>query len=415
MFEEVRLYPTPSRRNWRGGTLVAFLLVTAVPALAHAQSWVGGRTRPNPGEIVAVDRTGEPNWLFGAEDVAGDGLDAFTPPEQAIDIRSAYAASVAGDFYFRVYVSGTATPPDDISGYVFINADRNTQSGGSAVAPEIDARFSSDPSDGGYEYVFAVQGNGSVLDLWEWDETAGQFATAMLMQNRADAEAGTDTDPVTSSPSEHGYLQGWIELDLVGLDESCSADLYFRSLQDSTDLGDGDLEVGLVGPCHPGDANDDGVPDRWVPEDGCNANDECPINSVCIDRRCVFTGVCDEDADCAGDEECTADGYCVAQDGDSCSENADCSTRLCEDGSCARCGADGDCSDGYRCGADGRCVSEDDASTSTDGDGDSGVTLDPEDEVQGGACTCAMPGAVAGSSSGGLLLWALAFWWRRRK
>ena len=67
---------------------MAFLFAMA-PSPAHAQSWVGGRTTPNPGEFVAVDRTGEPNWLYGAEDVAGDGLDAFSAPEQSIDIRSA--------------------------------------------------------------------------------------------------------------------------------------------------------------------------------------------------------------------------------------------------------------------------------------------------------------------------------------
>lgn len=411
------MYPTPSlglgarARKWGSAVLAASLLLMA-PSLAHAQSWVGGRTTPSPGEFVAVDRTGEENWLFGAEDVAGDGLEAFTPAEQAIDIRSAYAAAVGGDFYFRLYVSATSAPPDEVTGYVFINADRNTDSGGSAEAPEIDARFSSDPSDGGYEYVFAVQGNGSVLGLWEWDAAARQFASQMPMQNRVDAEAGTDRDPVTSSPVEHGYLQGWVELDLVGLDNSCSADLFFRSLQESPDLGDGDLDVGLVGPCHPRDGNGDGVPDRWVPEDRCRENEECPVNSVCIEGRCVFTGVCDEDADCADDEACSADGYCVAREGDDCSEDAECSTRLCDNGSCSRCGGDADCADGYRCGADGRCVSEDDPSTSTDGDSD--LVLGPEDEVQGGACTCGIAGGMRAASAA-WALWPLLFWWRRRK
>lgn len=382
------------------------------PPPAQAQTWVGGRTTPNPGEIVAVDRTGEPNWLFGAEDVAGDGTDTFTEAEQSIDIRSAYAASVAGEFYFRLYVSATSAPPDDVTGYVFIDADRNSQSGGSAEAPEIDARFANDPSDGGYEYVFAVQGNGMVLDLWQWDEAEGQFAPAMPMANRLDSEAGTDRDPVTSNPVEHGYLQGSLQLDLVGLDEACDADLFFRSLQDSSDLGDGDLEVGLVGPCHPRDGNDDGVPDRWVPEDRCSEDDECPINSVCADGRCVFTDVCAEDADCADDEACTEDGYCVADEGDSCSEDAECGTRVCDDGTCARCAGDAQCAEGYRCGADGRCVSESDASTSTDGD--PGLTLDPEDEVRGGACTCGIPAGVGGFSYG-LVLGPLLLWWRRRK
>lgn len=403
------MYPTPRTRRGSRALLIAALLTGS--SLAQAQTWVGGRTTPNPGEFVAVDRTGEPNWLFGAEDVAGDGLDMFAPAEQAIDLRSAYAASVNGDFYFRLYVSATTAPPEDVFGYVFINADRNTNTGGSAEAPEIDARFTNDPSDGGYEYVFAVQGNGSVVDLWVWDEAAEEFASTTPMQNRVDAEVGTDSDPVTSSPVEHGYLQGWIELDLVGLDERCNADLFFRSLQDSPELGDGDLDVGLVGPCRPRDGNGDGVPDRWVPEDRCSENAECPVNAVCIERRCVFTGVCDEDADCADAEECTPDGYCVAQEGDDCSTDAECSTGVCDDGSCVRCGGDGECADGHRCGADGRCVAEDDVSTS--GGGDPELVLGPEDEVRGGACTCGIPGSAA-TAGHGLLLWPALFWWRRR-
>jgi len=359
--------------------------------------------------MVAVDATGEEGWLHGSEDVAGDGLGAFMQQERSIDIRSAYAATTDAEFYFRLYVSDTSPPGGNVSGFVFIDVDRNTNTGGSAEAPEIDPRFSSDTSPGGYEYVFAVDGNGGVRDLWAWDEQAGEFAVAMVTPNEADAESGEDIDPITSSGDEHGYMQGWIELDLVGLDAACAANLYFRSLNETAGLGDGDLEVGLVGPCRPGDSNNDGVPDRIVPDERCSTDEQCPANAICIDGRCLFTGLCAEDSDCDSGEECNAQGYCILEQGDSCSANTDCETRLCQGGSCVRCGNDADCDDGTRCGADGRCIGEGAAST----DGDPGLVLNPDDEVQGGACTCAVPGRAAGGGLTPLLFPALWLWRRR--
>jgi hypothetical protein len=331
-----------------------------VAAPTWGQTWVGGRTQPNLGEIVAVDATGESDWLFGAEDVAGDGLDTFMQQERSIDIRTAYASTTADEFYFRLYVSDSASPGGNVSGYVFIDADRDNQTGGSAVAPEIDDRFTTDASPGGYEYVFAVQGNGSVIDLWEWDDSAGEYATAMTNPNDLDAEAGTDTDPITRAAGNHGYLQGFIQLDLVGLDASCDANLYFRSLNETAALGDGDLEVGVIGACEPADRNNDGVPDLIVPDDRCTDNDQCPENASCVDGSCVFTELCETDSDCDTGEECNADGYCVVAQGDDCTDNADCETRLCESETCARCGGDGDCENGYQCAADGRCISASD-------------------------------------------------------
>jgi hypothetical protein len=381
-----------------------------VAAPTWGQTWVGGRTQPNLGEIVAVDATGESDWLFGAEDVAGDGLDTFMQQERSIDIRTAYASTTADEFYFRLYVSDSASPGGNVSGYVFIDADRDNQTGGSAVAPEIDDRFTTDASPGGYEYVFAVQGNGSVIDLWEWDDSAGEYATAMTNPNDLDAEAGTDTDPITRAAGNHGYLQGFIQLDLVGLDASCDANLYFRSLNETAALGDGDLEVGVIGACEPADRNNDGVPDLIVPDDRCTDNDQCPENASCVDGSCVFTELCETDSDCDTGEECNADGYCVVAQGDDCTDNADCETRLCESETCARCGGDGDCENGYQCAADGRCISASDVPGGTGGT--AGLELEPDEEVQGGACTCSLPSRSTGS--GLTLLLAITLWlWRR--
>lgn len=410
--EEVSVYPTHhsrgSGRVCRVGLLALGFALTFGKA-AHAQTWTSNRSTPTPGEIVAVDGTGEDGWLFGAEDVADDGLDMFTQPERKMDIRSAYASTTANDFYFRLYVSDAGSPGANVSGFAFLNSDRNRSTGGTAVAPEIDARFTSDPSPGGYEYVFAVQGNGNVLDLWEWDAMAGEYVVATPNGNRADAEAGTDRDPITSASGEHGYLQGWIELGLVGLDSACDAELYFRSLNETADLGDGDLDVGQVGPCHPADSNNDGVPDRIVSTERCTSDAQCPVNARCLNGRCRFTPLCENDGDCASDQECGPNGYCVARVGDTCSEPADCSTRLCDGNVCARCMVDGDCESGYVCAADGRCVSE---NAPPDG-GDGGIVLEPGEEVQGGACTCAVPSTLP--VGGRLLLLLLpGLFWRRR-
>ncbi len=403
--------PTRTDRTPRTGLAATVALVTmCVAAPTWAQTWVGGRTEPNLGEIVAVDATGESDWLFGAEDVAGDGLDTFMQQERSIDIRTAYASTTADEFYFRLYVSDTASPGGNVSGYVFIDADRDDQTGGSAVAPEIDDRFTTDASPGGYEYVFAVQGNGNVIDLWEWDDAAGEYATAMTTPNEVDAEAGADTDPITRAAGNHGYLQGLIQLDLVGLDASCDANLYFRSLNETAALGDGDLEVGILGACHPADRNSDGVPDVIVPDDRCTDDDQCPDNAICVDGRCVFTGLCETDSDCDTGEECSTNGYCVVAEGDDCSENADCETRVCESGTCVRCGGDGDCAEGYQCAADGRCISAGDVPGGSGGT--AGLELEPDEEVQGGACTCSLPARSTGS--GLTLFFALTLWfWRR--
>jgi hypothetical protein len=82
----------------RALALSAFALMTW-SASAHAQNtWVDNRTTPTLDEIVAVDKTGEPNWLYGFEDLVGDG-ETFAQQEQSIDIRTAYAAADNSRFW----------------------------------------------------------------------------------------------------------------------------------------------------------------------------------------------------------------------------------------------------------------------------------------------------------------------------
>src|SRR4051794_40659224 len=92
------------QRRWlMAGARVASL--SGSSAIAAAATWVNNRTTPRLAEIVAVDAAGEPGWPYGAEDVAGDGAATFSPAEQTIDIRTAYAATDSARFWARVYFS----------------------------------------------------------------------------------------------------------------------------------------------------------------------------------------------------------------------------------------------------------------------------------------------------------------------
>src|SRR5688572_269876 len=95
-------------------------VIAAFAGYAQAQTWPLGRQGPGLRELFAIDRTGESGWLYGQEDLAGDGLATFRQQEQSIDIRTAYAASDDSAFFFRVYVSDTAPPGGNVSAYIFI-------------------------------------------------------------------------------------------------------------------------------------------------------------------------------------------------------------------------------------------------------------------------------------------------------
>ena len=146
------------------------LPVLLSPALASAQTWTSSRTTPLLGEIVALDATGEANWPYGAEDLAGDGLGEFRQQEQSVDLRSVYAATDDTRFWIRLYVSDPNSAGGNVVAYVFIDADHTAATGGSAEAVEIDAKLVTDPTDGGYDYVVGVAGNGTIVDIWQWQE-----------------------------------------------------------------------------------------------------------------------------------------------------------------------------------------------------------------------------------------------------
>jgi hypothetical protein len=364
-------------------------LLVAAPALAA--TWTPPRTTPSLLELFAIDATGEPGWIYGAEDVAGDGLASFKQQEKNIDIRTAYAVADANDLWVRTYISDTQGPGGNVAVYIFIDSNKDATSGGSAAATTINAKFTEDPSPGGYEYVIGIKGNQSVIGVWKWD--GAQWATENVPPNQIVPEASTDTDPILIGDPVHGYIQAKIALSVVELTAACNANLYVRSSNETGGLGAGDLEVGQVGSCIPTDANNNGVPDPL--EDAtkdCTSDDHCPGDGLCQNGKCIFPLPCLENADCklAG-YVCTTDGRCVPQGGGSCTTNADCQNGLvCISGTCQACTPGGtQCGAGLECAPDGRCVTDlppGETCTSNDDCTDGRVCL-------GGSCTNCTPGS----------------------
>lgn len=385
----------------RGAIAAAFGVSTLVAAAdAGAQTWAGGRTTPSGQELVAVDATGELLWPHGFEDLAGDG-DTFQQQEQSIDVRTAYAVTDAQRFWARIYVSDPNAPGGNIVGFVFIDGDDSPATGGSAAATDVHPGLTTDPTSGGWDAVLVIPGNGNPPTVWTWSEGPDRWEQTNPQASQVAAERGSDVDPIDIGlePSQ-GYLQGSAVHGLLGIDQSCSARIYVRSLND-TPQGGGDVDVGAATDCTPPDANGDGVPDVAVPPQ-CDADDDCPFDGLCQNGICVLTELCDDATDCDANEDCSADGRCVARPGGTCEDDATCDSQLCVDGSCVTCTPGGtECGAGRRCGADGRCLAGDDPGAGVGtGAGGGGVDLAPGEEVQGGACTCDVIGAERGASGG---------------
>ena len=253
---------------------------------ASAQTWAGTRTTPSLGELVAVDQTGEPRWLFGAEDVAGDGPGTFNDAEQAADLRSGYAATDAERLWLRVYVSAD-TAPEELQAFVFVDSDRDASTGGPGSAPEIDPALGASTAPGGYEFVLGFNGD-LFLGAWSWAQAPGRFQPlGDLDPLEAVTEAGTDLDPLRLNGPRNGYVQTDLKLAPIQLGVGCEANLLFRST--SGTLSDGDL--GRVGPCRPGDANGNDVADVAETDAACDTDDQCPAGGSCVDGRCEVPAV----------------------------------------------------------------------------------------------------------------------------
>ena len=366
----------------------------ARPALA--QTWAGGRATPSLSELFAVDATGESSWLYGSEDLAGDGLAAFMQQERNIDVRTAYAATDTARLWLRTYISDTSAPGGTVAVYFFIDSDASAATGGGADATEIDPIFTTDITQGGYEFVLGVRGNAALVGLWAWD--GSMFADTNPAPMAIDVESGTALDPIRINEDVHGYLQAAVDLADVDLTPQCGATLYVRSVNDTAALGAGDLEVGQVGACVPADRNGNGVPDTVEPPSGCSSDAECPAQGICVAGTCSIAQPCVDANDCPAGNQCTADGRCVPVPAGMCTSTADCGDLVCVGMQCVACTPGGnECAAGTRCSPNGRCVSE----TPTDG-----ITVLPGQEVQGGACACEL-GKARSSSKALTLAFAL--------
>jgi hypothetical protein len=250
-------------------------------ASASAQTWAGTSTTPSLRELVAVDQTGEPRWLFGAEDVAGDGPATFNDAEQAADVRSGYAATDAERLWLRVYVSAD-TAPAELQAFVFVDSDHDATTGGPGSAPEVDAALDASTAPGGYEFLIGWSGE-RFLGAWRWAQAPSRFQPlGNLDALEAVTEQGAALDPLRLNGARNGYVQVALKFVPLELSVGCDANLLFRST--SGTLRDRDL--GRVGPCRPGDANDNDIADVAEPDSECDTDDQCPAGGACNDQRC---------------------------------------------------------------------------------------------------------------------------------
>ena len=359
MAEGVHMHLMSKLLNPRSLATLAPLGLWLLSSTAQAQTWVGNRQGPALNEILTIDATGETNWPWGAEDVAGDGLNNFTPAEQAIDARTVYVATDAARFYSRVYFSIADAQPGNVSTYVFIDTDRNALTGGSAAAVELDPSFTTDPSNGGYEYVIKVQRTAESTatgSIYQYDNTTRAFTAMAIQPAQLVSETNSYLDPIRVNQLNHGYLQSSVDINLVDLAQACQANMFVRSTNQTPGLGTGDLVVGPDAwqPCV-ATVNNTNVPDVVVPPPGCTTNAECPNAGVCINGNCILAQPCAVNTDCGAGYICDT-GRCVYVGGTPCIDSSNCDGLVCQQGQCVVCLNDAACGAGFVCGPDGRCL-----------------------------------------------------------
>jgi len=343
----------------RNLVMLAPVLLSLLPKAAVAQTWVANRQGPSLSEILTVDQTGEQNWLWGAEDVAGNGQNEFAVSEQEIDARTAYVATSNTRFYSRVYFSVATAQPGNVSTFVFIDADQNPATGGHASATEFSSSFTTDPSNGGYEYVIRVQRTGNDAtsgSYFRYSAIDQQFLEVTPQDGQLTTETNVFDDPIRVNQLRHGYVQSSVELSLIGLTQACDANIYVRTTAQAPTLGAGDLELGQVGhSCVPAVDTTTNVPVVITPPSGCTSNDECANGGVCANGVCIFTQPCAVNGDCAAAEACQQ-GRCVFVGGTACANSSTCNGLLCENRRCVVCTSNAACGAGFLCGPDGRCI-----------------------------------------------------------
>ena len=358
MTEGIHMYLMSRLLNPRNLAMLAAAALPLLSSHALAQTWVGNRAGPALVEILTIDATGEPNWLWGAEDVAGNGANNFPIAEQAIDARTVYVATDATRFYSRVYFSIPQAEPGDVTTFVLIDADQNTATGGRASSTDLDPNFSTDPTIGGYDYAIKVarSGNGAMLStLWRFDNVTQVFTEFATQPDQVLTESNFFVDPLRVNEIIHGYVQSSVELGLVGLTQACNARIFVRTTNQTANLGVGDLDVGSAENCVPTLNPDNNVPVVVIPPVGCTSDAECPNGGVCVNGNCQFARPCIVNADCPPTDACN-DGRCVVVGGNACVDSSTCNGLVCQGGRCVVCANNGACGPGFVCGPDGRCV-----------------------------------------------------------
>lgn len=315
-------------------TAASVTLLVLLGSPAWAATWVNARTTPRLTEIVGIDKTGETGWIYGQEDVLGDGFGMFGQQEQSLDLRTAYAATDMTRFWVRAYVSDVNAVGGNITVFVFIDADKNQATGGKTNSTVLSPAFTTDVSPGGYEYVIGLRGNGMISNIWQWRTVMMQYSVVNAPPMDAVGETGHDVDPIRINTDQHGYVQGAVTLGLVGLTPPCDANLYVRS---ANQMGASDLDMSFATSCVPADTNGDKIPDILVPPTGCTSNAQCPQGGVCQNGMCVLAPPCVTDANCPNGYTCTADGRCVPKGGMACTSNTQCNGLVCVGGMCVPC------------------------------------------------------------------------------
>ncbi len=232
-------FPMP----WCGLRMLASVAVAsglARAAAAHNSTWTRGRTTPSLADLVAVDATGEADWPYGQEDLAGDGVAAFTQAEQAIDWRTVYAGMDARRLWVRAYVVNPKAAAPWGMLYVFVDSDADRHTGGPGAAPEIDRGLASDlMPDAGYEHVLAVRGDGNRVALWTYDPQRSEYTETRTAPTALLGTAGHDMDPILGG-AEHGYVQVAADRDVLRAADPHRALLFVRATSGIT----GDRAVG---------------------------------------------------------------------------------------------------------------------------------------------------------------------------
>lgn len=369
------------------------LAFSLFPAVAQG-AWARGRDNPSARDIAVVDATGEVGWPYGAEDIAGDGAATFSAAEQARDVRTLYATSDGTRFWTRLYVSDGTAVTSDLLAFVFIDADRNAQTGGRASGGGLDAMLPNDPTAGGYDSVVSFRGDGSQLRLLTWDSVTNSYLEQTLNPADSDGEAGRALDPISLGVREHGYAQASLRSALLSVPNVCNVNLFARTVNPNGAPGGQDVNIGGRVSCVSQDSNGDRVPDVVVVS-GCQTNDQCPLSGICVAHRCVIAPPCDSDSDCAADAQCSASGWCVARPTGSCTTTAECGELVCTNSRCSPCAAN-ECRAGSVCAPNGRCIPE-------SGTNAPPVALDPGEKVEGGALHCGFSAPAHGGS------WSLLF------